>query len=173
MSINEIYEVCPGVWFGPYDFTYNLEYISNFTHIINLDTFENSTSNDAKIKCKFRHFPAYDNPSYRILDIWLDKVKEFICDAKQTYIHCYMGSNRSAAIAIAIAMDRTGEHYKIILDKIRKKITSRPILENEGFLDQLHALQETHDALIGTRTFIGENLGVTAIEDSGKTIDTK
>lgn len=134
---DEIYEICPGIWFGPYDYTFTDDCIHRMTHIINLDTLESSTSARARTLCKFRHFPSYDQDDFPIIKMYLEDVKTFIEDASNVYIHCYIGSNRSATIACALALERTHENFGNMLDRLRTEIKTRPILTTDGFIEQL------------------------------------
>lgn len=135
MTDNPI-EVIPGLWFGPYDYTYRPECLATMTHIVNCDSEESSTSTAARARLKFLHVPSQDKPSYKILDTHLERVRKFIEDATAAYIHCYMGSNRSAALAVALALERTDESLHAILERVRGQ-TLRPILDNPGFVEQL------------------------------------
>lgn len=139
---DEIYEICPGIWFGPYDYTFTEDCIQKMTHIINLDTLESSTSARARTLCKFRHFPSYDHDNFPILKMYLEDVKTFIEDASNVYIHCYMGSNRSAIIACAIALERTSDSFNNLLNRLRTEIKTRPILTTDGFVEQLILFEE-------------------------------
>lgn len=138
---DDIYEICPGIWFGPYDYTYTQDCLDRMTHIINFDTFESSTSIQARTKLKFRDFPSYDQDDFPILSMYLQDVKLFIQDAKNVYIHCYMGSNRSATIACAILLERTSERLDSIIEQLRSKIKTRPILTTDGFVEQLYTYE--------------------------------
>ena len=53
----------------------------------------------------------------------------------RVYIHCYMGINRSAALAVAYAARRTSTPAATIIARIRAE--QRPILTNPMFEAQL------------------------------------
>ena len=136
MESDNIIEVCPGVYFGPYDYTYTNECVHTMTHIVNCCTEESSSSPAARILCKWRHYPAQDRHSYPILQSYLQETLDFLADAPQAYIHCYAGRNRSATLAIAVAHTRT----KIPIDELiasARAATARTILDNSGFIQQL------------------------------------
>lgn len=136
-----IIQVAPGLYFGAYDYTFKPECLTRFTHIINCDTEESSTSAAARRTLKFRHMPSYDREMYPILETWLSFARDFLADAPCAYIHCYAGSNRSAALAVALALERTGRPLDILLTEVRAQ-TSRSILDNEGFVTQLSDLEQ-------------------------------
>lgn len=142
-------EICTGIVFGPCTLTYDRDFISQFTHIINCDTEESSTSLLGRTKCKFRHFPSYDNEKYKILDRWLPATRSFVKEALdgdgKIFIHCYMGSNRSAALAFAIALEYGCGPFDTLLTNARS-ITKRSILDNKGFVAQLRS----HDSSLVT-----------------------
>lgn len=131
-----VIQVTPNIWFGPYDYTFSPECVHKFTHVINCDTEESSTSPAVRSSCKFRHYPSYDHWRYRILDTWLPQAREFVADAPAVYIHCYVGSNRSAALALGLASHHTNESLDHVLARVRSE-TSRAILDNTGFVRQL------------------------------------
>ncbi len=132
-TADAILEVALGLFFGPYDYTFKPECLTKFTHIINCDTEESSTSIQARRSLKFRHMPSLDKEDYPILEKWLPAAREFLADAVCAYIHCYAGSNRSAALAIALACERTGKPLETLLAEVRAS-TTRSILDNTGFL---------------------------------------
>lgn len=140
-TADAILQVAPGLYFGAYDYTFKPECLTKFTHIINCDTEESSTSPAARRTLKFRHMPSRDHEMYPILETWLPAAREFLADAPCAYIHCYAGSNRSAAIAVALALERTGRPLDTLLAEMRSS-TSRPILDNDGFVMQLNDLAQ-------------------------------
>lgn len=140
MQSDNILEPCPNVFFGPYSYTYEPECITRMRAVINVDTEEQSTSPVAS-QLRFRHWPTYDRTNYPILKNHLRDVLEFIDTVDgPVYIHCYMGCNRSAALAIAVAILRTHEPADAIIARMQAQ-TSRPLLDNTGFVKQLRELK--------------------------------
>lgn len=141
-----IIQVAPGLYFGAYDYTFKPECLTKFTHVINCDTEESSTAPAARRTLKFRHMPSYDREMYPILETWLPAARDFLADAQCAYIHCYAGSNRSAALAVALALERTGRPLDMLLTEVRAQ-TSRSILDNGGFISQLNDLAQASSKL--------------------------
>jgi hypothetical protein len=140
-TADAIIMVAPGLYFGAYDYTFKPECLTKFTHIINCDTEESSTAAAARRTLKFRHMPSLDYEDFPILERWLTTAREFLADATCAYIHCYAGSNRSAALAIALALERTERPFDLLLAEVRAQ-TSRSILDNSGFVEQLSDLAQ-------------------------------
>lgn len=133
---DNIVEVCPGVYFGPYDYTYTEECVRKMTHIVNCCSEESSSSPAVRILCKWRHYPSQDHHKYPILENHLQETIDFLADAPQAYIHCYAGRNRSATLAIAVAHYRTNIPVETLIATARAA-TNRTILDNNGFIQQL------------------------------------
>lgn len=134
------YEIVPRVWFGPAGETYRAEFMTTITHVVNCDSSYGSSSYGAQAK-HFLHLKSYDDDDYRILDEHLERLCIYIASAlqdptAQVYIHCYMGINRSAALAIAYACRILKKPARTMIDDIRMA-TKRLIITNQGFEGQL------------------------------------
>jgi protein-tyrosine phosphatase len=66
----------------------------------------------------------------------MPSLREFATDAPCLFLHCYAGSNRSAALAIALAVERTNRSLDDVISEARQS-TTRAILDNTGFVRQL------------------------------------
>lgn len=134
------YEIVPRVWFGAAEHTYNPEFMLQITHIVNVDDTPTSTNIWARNGRQFLHLPCEDNHSFPMLQTHSESLFEFIGRAlsspdTQVFIHCYMGLNRSATLAVAYAAHTTQVPAHDIIAKIRSD--SRPILTNTVFETQL------------------------------------
>jgi protein-tyrosine phosphatase len=138
-------EVAPHVWFGPAGVTHTEP--TRFTHIFNVEAGPNSTANAAIQHVgvrNFYHYPCEDDDDFPILDRYLDRlcttIKGILTenpDAK-IYIHCVMGINRSAALALGYACETLGRDPAELIGEMRVK-SRRLILLNKGFVTQLYA----------------------------------
>jgi protein-tyrosine phosphatase len=132
-------EVVPRVFFGPAGTTYNSSY--KFTHIVNCDTYTSSTSTAGQLK-HFLFLPSYDDEEFRILDTHFQTLFDFIQNAlvnpkANVFIHCYMGWNRSACLAIAYAWtQQRSKTMKEVIEETKAKV-KRDLLTNEDFVKQL------------------------------------
>lgn len=138
-------QVAPNVWFGSAGVTHTEP--TRFTHIINVESSPNSTANAAIQHIgirNFYHFPCDDDDDYPILDEWHDTVcrtiKGILTENPDAsiYIHCVMGINRSATLAIAYACEILGRDPAEMIGEMRTK-SRRLILLNKGFVTQLYA----------------------------------
>lgn len=135
---NTMYEICPRVFFGSAGATYDAEQMKSITHIINCDSVMNSTSPIGQMK-HFMFLESYDTEEFTILDKHLSKLTDYIDNAlkepgAKVYIHCYMGWNRSACLAIAYVCKTYCVSAKKVIEEVRKV---RNILENEHFEQSL------------------------------------
>ncbi len=135
---NTMYEICPRVFFGSAGATYDAELMKSITHVINCDSVMNSTSTLGQTK-HFLFLESYDTEEFRILDKHLTKLTEYVDNAlrepeAKIYIHCYMGWNRSACLAIAYVCKTYHVSAKKVIEEVRKV---RSILENEYFEQSL------------------------------------
>ena len=150
-------EVVPRVFFGPASTTYDKtdksvcsdlalpspdsSYMNQFTHIVNCDTYMSSTSTAGQLK-RFLFLPSYDDEEFRILDTHFKTLFDFLQEAlknpnAKVFIHCYMGWNRSACLAIAYAwLQQKAKTMKEVIAETRAKV-KRDLLTNEDFVKQL------------------------------------
>lgn len=134
-------EVAPRVFFGPAGTTHNFSYLNQFTHIVNCDTYTSSTSQAGQLK-HFLFLPSYDDEEFRILDTHFQTLFHFIQNAlinpeAKVFIHCYMGWNRSACLAIAYGWKQQhAKTMKEIIEETKAKV-KRDLLTNEDFVKQL------------------------------------
>jgi protein-tyrosine phosphatase len=134
------YEIVPRVWFGAAEHTYNAEFMLQITHIVNVDDTPTSTNIWARAGRQFLHLPSEDNHTFPILQTHSESLFEFIERAlsnpdARVYIHCYMGLNRSAVLAVAYAARVLNTSATEIIASIRAN--GRPILLNSAFENQL------------------------------------
>ena len=134
------FEIIPRVWFGAAEHTFNPEFMLSITHIVNCDDSPHSTNIWARSGRQFLHLPCEDNHIFPILQTYSDQLFEYIERALESpdsriYVHCYMGLNRSAVLAIAYAARRTNTPAVTIIACIRAE--QRPILTNPMFEAQL------------------------------------
>jgi protein-tyrosine phosphatase len=134
------FEIAPRVFFGPAGATHRAEFMTTITHVVNCDSSYSSTSFGGQAK-HFLFLKSYDEETYPILDEHLEPLCKYIDRALQNpdarvYIHCYMGINRSAALAIGYACNRLRRPARIVIDEARKA-TNRLLLTNQGFEEQL------------------------------------
>jgi hypothetical protein len=141
----EPYEIVPRVWFGPAVATER--YPTRFTHIINCEQDPVSTSSGARNYVGaegFLFLASEDDDHFPILAKHYPTAIAFIETALQSspqaqvYIHCIMGLNRSAALAVAYAWahSNTFQDIKELIAHTRRK-SHRLILTNQGFYRQL------------------------------------
>ena len=134
------YEIVPRVWFGAAEHTYNPEFMLQITHIVNVDDTPTSTNIWARNGRQFLHLPCEDNHSFPILQTHSESLFEFTDRAlsnpeARVFIHCYMGINRSAALAVAYAAHVLKSSPTEIIASVRAN--GRPILTNTSFENQL------------------------------------
>jgi predicted protein tyrosine phosphatase len=138
-------QVAPNVWFGGAGITHSEP--TRFTHIINVESSPNSTANAAILHVgirNFYHFPCEDDDDFPILDRWLNTlcttIKAILTETPDAsvYIHCVMGINRSAALAIGYACETEEHDPAVLIGQMRSK-SRRLILLNKGFVTQLYA----------------------------------
>ena len=141
--MSDAYEIVPGsrVFFGPAATTWKPEVIAQFTHIVNCDSASDSTSPEGQSK-HFLFLKSNDEETYPILDTHLTPLCKYIERAlkdpdARVYIHCYMGMNRSAALAVAYACELTGYPAAGFIHETRRQLR-RLILTNKGFEAQLN-----------------------------------
>lgn len=141
MDTESACEVVPCVFFGPAGTTYNSSYLNEFTHIVNCDTYTSSTSTAGQLK-HFLFLPSYDDEEFRILDTHFQTLFDFIKIALENteakvFIHCYMGWNRSACLAVAFAwLQQPSKSMKEVIAETKAKV-KRDLLTNEDFVKQL------------------------------------
>jgi protein-tyrosine phosphatase len=142
MNPEDACEVAPRVFFGPASSTYDTNILKNFTHIINCDSYSSSTSTQGQLK-KFLFLPSEDNEEFKILDKHFTTLFHFIEKALQdpnakVFIHCYMGWNRSACLAVAYSwyLQHTSKSMNQVIEETRGKV-KRDLLTNEDFVKQL------------------------------------
>jgi protein-tyrosine phosphatase len=134
------YEISPRVWFGPAGATHRAEFMTTITHVVNCDSTYSSSSDGAMAK-HFLHLKSYDEEMYPILDEHFERLCTYIDHAlrdpdARVYIHCFMGVNRSAVLAIAYACRHYNHPARVVIDRARKA-TNRLLLTNQGFEEQL------------------------------------
>jgi protein-tyrosine phosphatase len=134
------YEIVPRVWFGSAGETYKAEFMTTITHVVNCDSSYSSSSYGAQAK-NFLHLKSYDDDDYPILEEHFERLCMYIISAlqdpsAQVYIHCYMGINRSATLAIAYACKYLNKPARTMIDNTRIA-TKRLVITNEGFEEQL------------------------------------
>jgi atypical dual specificity phosphatase len=142
-GIMSVYEIVPRVWFGAAEYTFSPEFILNITHIVNCDDSPHSTNIWARSGRQFLHLRCEDNHKFQILQTYSNQLFEYIESALESpdsrvFIHCYMGINRSAALAIAYTARCTNTPAAQIIRQIRDE--QRPILTNTMFEEQLNAI---------------------------------
>jgi predicted protein tyrosine phosphatase len=135
---NNMYEICPRVYFGSAGATYDKEQMKKITHIINCDSSRDSTSPLGQTK-HFLFLESYDNEEFDIIEKHLSSLTEYITNVLKDpetniYIHCYMGWNRSACLAIGYVCKTYHTSAKRLISKIREV---RDILTNEDFEQSL------------------------------------
>lgn len=150
MEQEEACEVSPRVFFGPVSTTFNSNNLKHITHIVNCDTYISSTSEAGQLK-QFLFLPSEDNEEFQILEEHFKPLFHFIQRALQNptstiYIHCYMGWNRSACLAITYAwfnehLSSTSKTMKQMIEETKKKL-KRNILTNEDFVEQMYRFEQ-------------------------------
>jgi predicted protein tyrosine phosphatase len=139
----EPYEIVPRVWFGPAIATER--YPTRFTHIINCEENPHSTTAAARNyvgATGFLFLASEDDDRFPILDKHFATATAFIDAALQSsptaqvYIHCVMGMNRSGALAVAYAAQKTRAPLDELIAHTRCR-SHRLILTNQGFYRQL------------------------------------
>jgi hypothetical protein len=143
MNPEDACEVAPRVFFGPAGTTFNSNYLKHFTHIINCDSYSSSTSKEGQLK-HFLFLLSEDNEEFPILEKNFTPLFHFIQTALQNpsskvFIHCYMGWNRSACLAVAYAwyVQQTSKTMKQVIQEVKGKL-KRDILTNEDFVKKLY-----------------------------------
>jgi hypothetical protein len=140
-----MYEVFPRVFFGGAGVTHSPKAMlrAGITHVVNCESSYASTSYAGR-SMNFLFLRPYDDEDWPILDTHFDALRAYVDAAlasdpsANVLIHCYMGWNRSAALAIAYACARTGRPAAQLIEEVRAATTA-PILMNEGFIAQLCA----------------------------------
>lgn len=140
-----MYEVFPRVYFGGAGITHNPNVMlrTGITHVVNCESSYSSTSYAAQA-LNFLFLKSYDDEDWPILDTHLDRLCSYVDTAlaadpaAKVLIHCFMGWNRSAALAIAYACTRTGKAAAAVIEEVRRA-SAAPILTNAGFVSQLCA----------------------------------
>ena len=139
------YEIYPRVFFGDEDFTETMECQATMTHILNVTDDEYSTHKNSRDVCEFLHVYAEDKHDYPIMDKIWPLSRDFIDKAlhenlmNRVYIHCHMGINRSACIAVAYTAYKTRRRVLDIIGEVRNNGVY--ILNNQGFIDRLYMMQ--------------------------------
>ncbi len=134
------YEIVSRVYFGSAATTRNATIMSHMTHVINCDSGAESTG-PLPQSTHFLFLQSFDEETYPILDTHFDPLCAYIDAAladpnAHVYIHCYMGMNRSAALAVAYACRATGLPAAAVIATTRMGLR-RLILTNQGFERQL------------------------------------
>lgn len=140
-----MYEVFPRVFFGGAGITHNPKAMlrASITHVVNCESSYASTSYAAQAR-NFLFLKSYDDEDWPILDTHFATLQAYVDAAlasdpsANVLIHCYMGWNRSAALAIAYACTRTGRAAAPLIEEVRAASGSL-ILTNAGFVAQLEA----------------------------------
>lgn len=138
-----MYEIFPRVFFGGAGITHNPKAMlrSGITHVVNCESSYASTSYAAR-SMNFLFLKSYDDEDWPILDTHFAALQTYVDAAlasdpnARVLIHCLMGWNRSAALAIAYACSRTGRPAALVIEEARAASGS-PILTNAGFVAQL------------------------------------
>lgn len=141
--MSTVYEIYPRVSFGSAGTTYKPEWMMRFTHIVNCDSSAASTNLWARSGRQFLFLESSDDLDFPILEVHLTRLTEFIMTAlsdphAHVYIHCFMGLNRSAALAVGFVCHTTCQSAQAVIDATRQGC-GRPILTNYGFVSQLVA----------------------------------
>ena len=134
------YEVMPRVFFGPSGVTFRPEDIAPFTHIINCSDCRAYTNMWAIDGRGFLYLESQDVDDFPILERHFAQFVEFIDAAVEdpdasVYIHCLMGLNRSACLAVAYACLRGGRGLHELVTELRGR--EGHTLTNPGFCQQL------------------------------------
>ena len=132
-------EVIPRVWLGCARLAANEDFMKclGITHTVNCIAGEGFSSLPT---LKSLQFESHDIEGYPILDVHYKDVKNFIDEAlkipeSSVFIHCRAGINRSGALVVAYAAEKTGQSPQSIIEKINKV---RPlILTNNSFREQV------------------------------------
>lgn len=135
------YEIMPRVFFGPSSVTFKPSLIGPFTHIINCSDHRAYTNTWAINGRSFLYLESLDLDDFPLLDKHFDTAKAFIDSAladpsARVYIHCLMGMNRSAALAVAYACYKEGLHASEIIPLVQANV-DRYALSNSGFQTML------------------------------------
>lgn len=137
------FEIIKGsrVFFGSAGETHRPEKMAKFTHVVNCESTQTSSSQAAWAK-NFLFLRSFDD-KFPILDTHFETLRiyidEALCDpSAAVFIHCRMGINRSATLAIAYAAHISGRPAAELIPEIRRRIR-RAILTNEHFVAQLTA----------------------------------
>jgi predicted protein tyrosine phosphatase len=138
------FEIIKGsrVFFGCAGETHRPEKMAKFTHVVNCESTQTSSSQAAWAK-NFLFLRSFDDDDFPILDTHFETLRDYIdtalCDpSAAVFIHCRMGINRSAALAIAYAAHISGRPAAELIQETRRRIR-RLILLNENFVAQLTA----------------------------------
>jgi protein-tyrosine phosphatase len=136
------YEICPRVWFGPAALTYKPLEMLRITHIVNCSGQASATNFWARQDRGFLFLESKDETDFQILDQHLLPLINFVEDALLdteacVYIHCVMGINRSAALAVAYRCFAQKEAAATVIQQVRAERPGRSFLTNSGFVRQL------------------------------------
>jgi len=129
--------------FGPKSYIQTPECQRKITHILNLTGEE--------IVCKnVKWINAEDDPTFNIMHkVWpfaFEWITSVLSENTENviFIHCNLGINRSATIAIALAVVATKRPVLNLIHEVRMR-DRRLILTNDGFI---HALLQWQDRLL-------------------------
>jgi predicted protein tyrosine phosphatase len=138
------FEIIKGsrVFFGSAGETHRPEKMARFTHVVNCESTQTSSSQAAWAK-NFLFLRSFDDDTFPILDTHFERLRNYIdealCDPVAcVYIHCRMGINRSAALAVAYAAHISGRPAAELIQETRLRVR-RLILLNDHFVAQLTA----------------------------------
>ena len=134
------YEIIPRVFFGPADNTFQNEFMNQITHVVNCDNYALSSSVQAQLK-HFLFLESYDDDEFPLLQTHFNSLKKYIDSAlensnSKVYIHCYIGMNRSACLAVAYACYKTNISAKELIETLRIHYNNK-VLSNEVFVEDL------------------------------------
>jgi protein-tyrosine phosphatase len=139
----ETYEIVPRVFFGPAYMTFQSEFINQITHVVNCDNYTSSSSVKAQLK-HFLFLESYDDDKFPLLQTHLETLIKYIDSALENsnakvYIHCYIGMNRSACLAVAYACYKTNKNPEELIKTLRLHYNNK-VLSNEVFVKDLFDL---------------------------------
>lgn len=128
-------EFLPGVWLGNQFDTYG-----DYEHVVSVmddPSMVCPLGNDDSPLITLKHFYARDDDNTDIMALFPEFMKylDSLPSSDRTLVHCKEGINRSATLATAYYMQKTGERF---LEAIDYMVRLRPIiLVNGDFLSQL------------------------------------
>lgn len=127
------------IFFGPKQLT---ETNHSFTHILNVTEDATSTHKSSRNRCVCKWIFADDDPTFPIIEATVIPAIEWIqriIDESSTnsiFIHCSMGLNRSATVALALSILKTQRPVLDLIHEIRMR-DKRLIMTNNGFIEAL------------------------------------